>query len=96
MKVKVYDLEGSTGPEVLEMWAIDAREAIRNGGGRYAYDLPEEKGRKRGRNKPADPVYDLVDQGGGAWTITKDGVVVESDLDEVTANATLDKLKASS
>jgi hypothetical protein len=95
MKIKVYDLEAEGGPAELEMWAVDARDAIKNGVGRYAYELPTATKKAPGKKLAGKPVeFDLKDEGNGAWALTADGVVVEGNLDETTALRKLEEAKA--
>lgn len=40
---KVWDLEAEGGPVELDMFAVDADEAVKNDPKRYTYEIPEGK-----------------------------------------------------
>lgn len=95
-KVKVYerykDDEGKIVDAVHEMWAVDAREAVQNGGGRYSTSpFTSEKAAPK---NALDDELRVVHRGRGSYSVMRGDTEVVEGLTREEAEKKLEELKA--
>ena len=94
-KVKVYERyeeDGKTVQRTHEMWAVDAREAVQNGQGRFSTSPFPEKSSKA-ENALNDELK-IVHRGRGSYSIMKGDQELVEGLTREEADKKLEELKA--
>lgn len=93
-KVKVYERFEEGGKSVIrehEMWAVDAREAVHNGGGRFSTAPFSEQG--AAKNDLSDELK-AVHRGRGSYSVMRGNVELIEGLTKEEAEKKVEELKA--
>ncbi|PVE25430.1 hypothetical protein DC522_05920 [Microvirga sp. KLBC 81] len=95
-KVKVYerfkDDKGNVVEAVHEMWAVDAREAVQNGGGRFSTS-PFSDEKATADNSLSDELK-VVHRGRGSYSVMRGETELHEGLTKEEAEKKLEELKA--